>query len=170
MAAVGQITFAHKNFVGGSMSFVVCYDHFRTGYKGEMDVKNTFLAHPIFFMWKKGQFKDVNLELDLAVGSQPNIKSASDLRAIVENFYRAAIGEEVSPRSGVARLPTMSIQIGSWYFREFFVLDVDSDFLYPWDINTGEAMRCKVALSMLPFFTTDYTKLPKPKTFSFSTR
>jgi len=165
-----NITFNHINFKGGYMTFRMPMPSIKVGYKGQVDAQGAYSTHPFLIVWKKGQFSNVELVLTLAVDSnEGGLESASALVGVVQNFMKASIGDfsTSSMPSGVARLATMSVQIGTWYFREFFVLGVEAEFRPPWDIDSGIGMVVEITLDLMPFYGNDINKLPEPKTWSF---
>jgi hypothetical protein len=110
------------------------------------------LTHPPKFNWMGGEFKPLNIMLNLVVGIQSALPTANALNAILTYFYQKALSPQPA---GNVKPALVTVGVGSWFERNGYIQDLDVQFQDPWDIDTGMPMRATVKFIFLSDFLAD---------------
>ena len=114
-------------------------DGYHNNIRSPSEITNT--SHPTHFMWAGGEFKPINIALNLAVGVQSAITTPQELITVLKTLYLYCL-----PPRPVGSVPPEPIEIsmGDWYRKAGRISDLDVTYMYPWDVKTGMPMRAEV--------------------------
>ena len=124
---------------------------FTDGYLSKIRPLNSlkFRSHPSDFIWEGGEFKPLNIEINLAVGIQSIVSTPDKLVDIITEFYKFALPPN---SSGYVVPKPVTVKVGTWFRRDGYVLDLDVTYQEPWDSETGKPLRAILKFMLMADF------------------
>jgi hypothetical protein len=107
----------------------------------------------------------MRVEINLVVGVQNAIQTPEKLKEVVLAFFKIALPDNVE----TIRTP-VTVQVGSWFSRIGYIVDLTVKWDEPYDIDTGMPYRANVQFEFIADFynkESDLTLDKNPKSADF---
>lgn len=136
--------------IGGVLEFEL-EQGFSDGYNNNIRPTNGLLyrTHPTKYVWRGGQFRPLQISINLVVGVQSKLQTPQDLTNALTTLYKLSLSQSYGQGSGP---DPVTVEIGSWFRRDGYIENLDVTFNPPWDINTGESMNADVQFALVADF------------------
>jgi hypothetical protein len=135
----------------GFLKFII-EQGFSDGYTNTIDPSPSqfYRTHPAVFIWKGGQFKPIQISINLIVDreGQDGCSTPEGLVEILAEIMSYSLRTEKS----VTGPKSVTLRVGTWFERTGYITDVNVEFKPPWDITTGMPMAAEAKFILLPDF------------------